>query len=51
MSILNIHKKYYIKKYIEKMTTKIMRHNFLNFYVKCSELFLKIKKKLRIIEN
>ena len=33
------------------MTTRMPEHFFKNFYVKCSELFWKLKKKWSIIEN
>ncbi len=33
------------------MTTRVVKHNFKNFYVKCTEVILKIKKKWGIIEN
>jgi hypothetical protein len=35
----------------KKTTTRVVEHNFKKFYVKCTELFSKIKKKFRIIEN
>ncbi len=36
---------------IKKKTTRMPDHNLKKFYVKCTELFSKLKKKLCIIEN